>query len=193
MKPKHIYLSLFIILALVQIYFPARTALQQEKLLKAGVEYRFKTAPVDPNDPFRGKYVSLSFEENIMEVPPEEEWVEGDRAFVALEKDEEGFAKITAISKLAPTTNQDYLEVSIQKVQQPEIGWKKLLIRYPFDRYYMEESKAYDAEIAYREAMRDSSKVAYAAVLINEGKAVLDRVMINDQTLEAAAEARQNY
>lgn len=192
MKPKQIYLSLFIILALVQIYFPARIAFQQEKLLEAGAEYKFKAAPFDPSDPFRGKYVRLGFEENSAEVPAEEEWSKGDIAYLTFEVDNEGFARIASITKNIPA-QKEYLSVQVQYVYGPESDWKKLSIRYPFDRYYMEESKAYEAEMAYREALRDSSEVAYAVVMINEGEAVLDRVMISDQTLEAAAEQRLSY
>ena len=55
----------------------------------------------------------------------------------------------------------------------------KLLIEFPFDRFYMEESKAYDAELTYNRTLPDTSQVAYALVNIKNGESVLKDVMIN--------------
>ena len=50
MKPRSIRLSIFVLLALVQLYVPARMILQQEAILRTGRTYQFKTAPIDPSD-----------------------------------------------------------------------------------------------------------------------------------------------
>ncbi len=50
-----------------------------------------------------------------------------------------------------------------------------------FNEFYMNETKAYDAELAHASAQRDSLlKNTYALVYILKGKAVLDKVFIND-------------
>lgn len=58
-------------------------------------------------------------------------------------------------------------------------GTNRLTIDYPFDRFYMEESKARDAEMAYRESQLDTTQTTYALVKIKAGEAVLKEVMIN--------------
>ena len=60
MKTKYIFI-LFVIVALIQLFVPAQVILQQESVLETGNVYRFKTQPVDPNDPFRGKYITLNY------------------------------------------------------------------------------------------------------------------------------------
>ena len=50
----------------------------------------------------------------------------------------------------------------------------------------MDENKAYDAEIAYIESIRDSlpDNDTYAVVYIKDGKAVLTDVMINEVSIK---------
>ena len=58
-------------------------------------------------------------------------------------------------------------------------------IDYPFERYYMEESKAYDAERTYRESLRDTIEHStYALVYVKEGRAVVDDVLIDDISIK---------
>ena len=52
----------FILVALLQLFVPANMIWQEEGTIQEGTEFHFKVAPVDPNDPFRGKYISLAFE-----------------------------------------------------------------------------------------------------------------------------------
>ena len=68
-----------------------------------------------------------------------------------------------------------------------------LAIDYPFDRYYMEESKAYDAELTYRKSQLDTSQIAYALVSIKDGEAVLKDVLINGVSIrEIVIKEREN-
>lgn len=54
MTNKKTLLSVFILVAIVQLYVPAKMILDREDILDTGKEYKFKTEPIDPNDPFRG-------------------------------------------------------------------------------------------------------------------------------------------
>ncbi len=58
-----------------------------------------------------------------------------------------------------------------------------VFIQYPFDRFYMEESKAPQAEITYNESLRDTNQVTYAVVLVKKGEAVVKDVMIDDRSI----------
>ncbi len=53
---------LFCLVALVQVSIPLSMIYRSEKTLENGKVFLFKTAPVDPYDAFRGKYVQLGFE-----------------------------------------------------------------------------------------------------------------------------------
>ena len=99
---KIIIVPAFIIMVLLQLYVPAKMILGKEKVLAEGNEFMFKTAPVDPSDPFRGKYIVLTFEENSAQVANAEDWNSGDPVFVSLTKNDEGFAKILSIYFFLP-------------------------------------------------------------------------------------------
>ncbi|MEM1339670.1 MAG: GDYXXLXY domain-containing protein [Bacteroidota bacterium] len=177
MNRKKIVFTVFLLVALVQLYIPAKMIWEREEVLDSGTAYKFKTAPIDPTDPFRGKYITLSYDENTVEVESEKDWAKGDKIYIHLTVDSNGFAKIKSASKEKPPDRQDHLKVKVNYVSGN--GSNTLTIDYPFDRFYMEESKAYDAELTYRKSQRDTSKVTYALVSIKNGEAVLKDVLID--------------
>ena len=91
---KKIIFPAFILLVLVQLFVPANMIIEQEAILKKGIAYKFKTAPIDPYDPFRGKYVWLSYEDNWVEIDTADGWNYFDKVYVEIENDMDGFAKI---------------------------------------------------------------------------------------------------
>ena len=177
MNSKNKYILIFALVALVQLYVPAKMIWNQESILEDGKEYKFKTAPIDPNDPFRGKYITLTFEENTYKVSGEMEWTRGEEVYVLLTTNASGFAKIDSITKQTPDNSIDFVKAKVWFLSGN--GENKLTIDYPFNRYYMEESKAYDAEVTYRESQIDTSKTTYALVQIKNGDAVLKDVLID--------------
>ncbi len=186
-----ILLPVFVLVAIVQLYVPAKMIFDKEDVIHTGTEYKFKTEPIDPNDPFRGKYITLRYEEDMVEVENESDWRWGEMVYVLLTSDSNGFAKILSVSKETPTGTPDFLIAKVSYV--PDDGSNKLTIEYPFDRYYMEESKAYDAELAYRESQIDTNQIAYALVSIKEGDAVLKDVLINGVSIrEIVKSGREN-
>jgi uncharacterized membrane-anchored protein len=171
------FLFLFGLLALVQLYVPASMILDREAVLATGKEYKFQLAPVDPNDPFRGKYITLHYTHNTFDIPDAQAWKSGELIYVELYRDPAGFARIRQVSKEKPRGPVDYIKTRVTYVAT-EAHNNTLFIDYPFDRYYLEESKALPAEQAYAASLRDSSQVTYALVRIKAGKAVLEEVLI---------------
>ena len=174
---KKILLSVFILVALVQLSVPAKMIFDREDILNNGKEYKFKTKPIDPSNSFTGKYITLSFYEDMIEVENRADWTDGEIIYVSLTTDREGFAKIKSVSKENLVNEQDFLKTKVGYIADNDP--KELTIDYPFDRFYMEESKAYDAESIYRESQHDTSQIAYALVSIKDGEAVLKDVLIN--------------
>ena len=164
-------------MVIIQLYVPVRMISNKEAVLAGGKEFKFRTAPIDPNDPFRGKYITLSFDENSAKVVNADEWKQGDPIFVSLMEDDLGFAKILSVSKKKPMNDEDYVAASIGYIINDTLS--TVTIEYPFNRFYMEESKAKGAEDAYREASRDTTQVTYVLVSIKNGEAVIKDVLIN--------------
>ena len=180
----------FVFVALAQIYVPAKIVLNRVQILGTGKEFKFKTAPIDPADPFRGKYIMLDFKETTIDIQKEEKWTRGETVNVFLTTDENGFAKIKSVSKLEPADKQDFLKAKVRFISY---DGSKLTIDYPFDRFYMEESKAYDAELTYNRSRRDTNSVAYALVNIKNGESVLKDVMIDGISIrEIVKQEEQN-
>jgi len=175
----------FILVALVQLYVPVKMIFDRENVLETGAEFKFKTAPIDPNDPFRGKYITLNYLDNNYRVKDDGSWVDGESVFVTFLNNKDGFAFIGAVSKEKPLNSQDFLKTKMRLIHPDNFDSKvKLLIEYPFDRYYMGEFKANDAELAYNKSLQDTTRITYALVMIKNGDAVLKDVLIDGISIE---------
>jgi uncharacterized membrane-anchored protein len=177
MDRKKVILLLFGVVVMAQLFVPAKMIWDSEDVMRSGTDYKFKTAPLDPSDPFRGKYITLSFSEDVFVVRNDSLWKNGQHIYVVLTTDSVGFMKIKNVSRVPPVENEDFVKATVGYV--PGNGTNKITINYPFDRYYMEESKAYDAELAYRDSQVDSVKNTWALVSVKDGEAVLKDVLID--------------
>jgi uncharacterized membrane-anchored protein len=171
-------LVLFILMCFAQWIIPAKMIYESEHVITDGDEYKFKTAPIDPSDPIRGKYIILNFESNLMTFNDSVDWMSGDEVFVTFTTDSAGFAIPETISRTSPET-ATFLKTTVDYVNSFG-GEYKVYFNLPFTRFYLEESKASQAEQAYWQAQRDSAQVAYALVSVGAGQAVLKNVYIND-------------
>lgn len=179
----------FIALVLIQWYVPASMIWQNESVIAKGALYKFEVAPVDPYDPFRGRYINLSVKNNTIEMDSTTSWKVKDEVFVYLKRDAQEFAVIDFVSKQSGLQG-DYILASVRSVTTAG-ATTELGIDFPFDRYYMEEEKAPIADSLYAHAFEDSLNTVYALVHVYEGKAVLNNVMINDQPLSEMIKERK--
>lgn len=185
-------LFFFILVALAQLYVPAKMIFDREDVLETGTEYKFKTAPIDPSDPFRGKYITLNYVNNSINVKDDGSWVDGETVYVTFFADDNGFADIDNISKEKPSNTQNFLKTKSRLIYPNEMDpYVKLVIDYPFDRFYMGEFKANDAEKAYSRSLQDTTRVTYALVVIKNGDAVLKDVLIDGISIEEIVRTEQ--
>lgn len=169
-------LILFLALAALQIGVPASWIFISEKVLEEGQVYKFKCAPVDPNDPFRGKYITLGFESSTFYSEKAKEWVKGENAYVILKTDDLGFASVKDIMKSPPLPEEPHFLCTVSYVDTVD---NFLMLNLPFERYYLEEGRAPEAERLYQESMRDSTMITYALVSVLAGEARIQDVVIN--------------
>lgn len=192
MENKNLIIGIFMIMCAIQLFAPIKMIIDKEKVLNSGIPYKFRTAPIDPSDPFRGKYIILSFDENKFNVNGDAYWASGENIYVLITNDSLGFAKIAAVSKERPIQGIDYIKATVSYASTYD-SIQELTIAYPFDRFYMEESKAYDAERVYWESSirRDTtSRVAYALVSIKDGESAIKNVFIDDVPIKEIVEKR---
>jgi uncharacterized membrane-anchored protein len=181
MKTIHLFI-IFLIVVVAQLFIPTQMILNQESVLKYGTLYKFKTQPMDPNDPFKGKYINLNYEIDTFKTP-DSLWQRNETIYVYIETDSLGYAKIDQISRTILDDNKnDYFLA--------KAGWYskfdyKLNIKIPFNRFYMEETKAYDAEVVTnRPQNTDSLLTTYALVYVNGGEAVLNDVLVDGMSIK---------
>lgn len=181
MKHKFIIATVFVIMVVAQLFIPAQMILERENVLNTGHSFKFKTAPVDPYDPFRGKYVTLNYSETNFYVD-DSTWNGQGKAYVLIKEDDEGFASISDVVREEPSETQDFIYCDIRYNTWNEPHY--ISVEYPFDRFYMEESKAQEAETFVRQFAIDSNEVTYAMVSIKDGQAVIKDVYIGDKPIK---------
>jgi uncharacterized membrane-anchored protein len=169
-------------LVVVQWYASLSMVFVKEDLLKTGVAFKFRTAPIDPSDPFRGKYVVLNYEIREAETKHSALFQQNKNAYVLLDTDDLGYASVKAISP-EPFLNPNHVQVEVSYVDSNIVHF-----RLPFNRFYMEEGKATAAEQVYGEVQRDSAQLAYAVVYVKDGEALVENVFINEVPIKEAAE-----
>lgn len=175
MKTIHIFI-VFILVAAAQLILPAQMIFNQENILKTGTAFKFKTQPVDPSNPFKGKYIYLNFEANTIKTT-DSTWSRHEPVFVSVVEDSLGFAMVDKVTRTKPS-NGNFINAKVSYYSSYD---KTLRLDYPFNEFYMNETKAYDAEIAHANAQNDSiPNNTYALVFIKEGETVLDNVFIDE-------------
>lgn len=179
MKTLYIF-GLFLFVVLAQLFVPAKMIWDQNTILSHGEVYKLRTQPVDPTDPFRGKYITLRYDINSVQVKGTF-WQRNDDVFVSLQRDSLGYAFIEKVSKETPKSLDGILKAKAVYFNKYN---SELHLDFGCDRFYMEESKAPKAEEAYNLAQGDSMVYnTYALVYIKNGNAVLDNVIINEEPI----------
>jgi len=174
---------------LLQWIVPAKMIWEQERLYETGITYKIRTVPVDPNDPFRGKYITLRYDISnytTSDVSHLEPIQVNKQIYVQLEEEEEGFAKIHSLSKVPPAS-ENYLTATIRSYKKREQA-HHFRLSYPFERFFMEESKAPKAEKLYWKALRNSDRKTYGLVNISNGKAALRDVQVDGVSISDLVE-----
>ncbi len=176
---KYIFIAGFVLMVAAQWYAPLSMIMSAETTIDDGTEYRFKTRPIDPTDPFRGKYITLDYDAETYNSNTGGElgFEQGTEVFAIIEEDPEGFARVNKL-----TTEMPQVDYFI-KVQFNYSYDSTASLSFPFKRFYLEESKASEAEQLYWNSRFDSAMVCYAKVRVLRGDAKLVDVMVNDTSI----------
>ena len=165
---KHWRLILFALVALAQIAAPASLIWKREQTLRQGHVWKFRTAPVDPVDAFRGRYVALEFEAEAQQISPPPNAQYGQTVFVTLRPDAEGFAVIDQVLPGRPE-GDDFIEAQLHGTT----------ISLPFDKYWVTERDAPAAEAAYRAQSSREKRNAFVTVRVFKGDAALEQLYLD--------------
>jgi len=165
---------------------PASMIWSRERILREGEVFKFRTAPVDPYDAFRGRYVALQLEPRQVALPEGLEVRRGQTVHARLGVGSDGCATFGGVS-LTPPDDAAYWTV--------RAGWNSgpgtLHLDLPIDRYYMEEKLAPRAEAAYRDNSRRGAQNSFVTVRLLRGKAVLENLWIGDESIDRYLQQRE--
>jgi uncharacterized membrane-anchored protein len=191
MKQSWWMILLFAAMALAQWWVPFDMITGSKRILEEGTPMKFRCAPVDPNDPFRGKYIILNFDIARFEMDTIPGLKDGQTVYLELKEDSIGFVQIEKVEKNPPNTNKPYLKTSVDYINRyGMLGENKqdssvyeINFNIPFNRLYLEESKAPQAEDIYRTGLSDSTGYTYGLVYLLNGEARIKDVFIRDTSL----------
>lgn len=161
-------LVIFVVLGLAQLAVPASLVWKREKTLRHGSVWKFRTAPVDPVDAFRGRYVALEFDAETHEISPPPNLDYGQTVFVTMRQSPEGFAEIDQVTS-RPPDRDDFIEAQL----------KGKTVSLPFDKYWVTERDAPAAEAAYRAQSRRDKQNAFVTVRVFRGDAALEQLYLD--------------
>ncbi|MGH8442527.1 MAG: GDYXXLXY domain-containing protein [Nevskiaceae bacterium] len=172
----------FALVCLVQVAVPASLIVKHEQTRSQGTLWKFQTAPVDPGDPFRGRYVQLGFAADRVPVPlaDPKDWLRHEqRAYAELATGPDGYARLVRLRGRRPS-GVDYVDVFVlHSPEQPAEAPPSMIVRVPFDRYYLPEARAPQVEREYAEASRKAQANTWAEVRVRDGHAVLVNLVLD--------------
>ncbi len=184
---QHLRYVFFSLLCVLQIAVPATMVVEHQRTIAGGTPWRFQAAPVDPNDPFRGRYVRLGFAAARDAIPMANTgmiYIAPDtRMYAELASGPDGFAHLVRLHEERPASG-DYLDVFVRNMRTPDDRKDKgqpaaAFVRLPFDRYYLPEDRAQAVEREYAEAARGARENTYAEVRVRAGHAALIGLVLN--------------
>lgn len=188
MKSKSILLIAFILVVIAQLLVPIQMIRNQEDILTTGKILKFKTAPIDPYDAFRGKFIYLDFADDKIPVNDDTRKLKYNDDIYVIFRDSSGYALPLSASLSEPNSSSVYIKAKVNYVDSRAIKINKSInhrdklhvyIDYPFNRFYMNEHKAPEAEKAYNSANRNLKGNVYAEVAIKNGVGVVRDVFID--------------
>jgi uncharacterized membrane-anchored protein len=165
-------LIIFGLVAFAQLAVPGSLIWKREHTLRQGAVWKFRTAPVDPVDVFRGRYIALGFEVETQEISPPPNSGYSDKVFVTLKANAEGFAEVDQVFAIKPS-GDDFMEARLSS--------KTIVL--PFNKYWVTERDAPAAETAYRNLSRRGNQNAFVTVRVFRGDAGIEQLYLDNQPL----------
>lgn len=174
---------IFGIAVLAQWAAPLSQIWTHERVLTRGTLIRLKCTAPDPYDPLRGRYLAVRPSQTEAPVPGGMVLNEGTQVYAVLTRGADGFATISSLS-LTPPESGDYVRVKSRYVFN-----EKAVIDWPFDRFYVNEKLAPEADKWFAENLRSAQGITAEVRLLN-GRAVLEDLSLDGKPFHEILKAR---
>ncbi len=180
---KTLSFLIFGLAVLAQWAAPLSQIWTHEKVLTRGTLIKLKCGAPDPYDPLRGRYLAVRPDQRDAAVPAGMKLERGMHVYGTLTPGADGLATISSLSLTPPSTGE-YLRLKSGFVYE-----NKASIEWPFDRFYLNEKLAPEADKWFAENIR-SDKGIIAEVRVLNGRAVLEDLSLDGKPFREILKAR---
>ncbi|MFO1484147.1 MAG: GDYXXLXY domain-containing protein [Verrucomicrobiaceae bacterium] len=180
---KSLPILLFILAALAQWAAPLSQIWTHEQVLAKGTLVRLKCRAPDPYDPLRGRFLAVRPEQTDATVPDGAKIDRGSQVFFTLTPGADGLSTITTASLTPPATGI-WLRARAGYVYND-----KVTIAWPFERFYINEKLAPEADKWFAENIRSDQGII-AEVRVLNGRAVLADLSLNGRSFREILKER---
>lgn len=176
---QRIRLVVFLIASLVILTVVSGKMLLAERAVRLGEEFRFPVQGYDPHDPFRGRYLALSMENRARVRKGEPAPGAGEIVCVSIVRRSDGSAGFGEISRNPPGDGSAWLSVNCShRVWDSEVTREWSFVP-PFERFYLNEKLAPEAERRLNRALADSDSRVELVLKVYRGFACIVDLTIN--------------
>lgn len=166
---------------------------QRARILRGGAEIRLRSVPVDPRDLFRGDYVVLSYPISTVETDAagKTEFERGERVYVSLGRDEQGFAKASGVSRDWPKAGDGVVVIAGRVTATSACATNadgnvdcsgrrnRLRIAYGLESYFVPQGEGKAIETT------DKARIEVVAAVSPSGEAAIKRLLIDGKPVYA--------
>ena len=146
--------------------------------------HRFKVTLYDPYDPMRGRFLRLQALPRTYRTKQEfSGW--NKPAWIKLGRDKEGFATIERFSR-EPIAEAGCLKVKFHREWSPKKEKNKdysYTVLYPFDRYFINEELAADAEAALVNTTKSKRQAEIRVRIYRDGSFMIEELLLDGKPL----------
>jgi len=180
---KTLPLIIFGLAVLAQWAVPFSQIWTHEQVLAKGMLIKVKCQAPDPYDPLRGRYLAVRPLQQEAPVPAGMKLQVGMQVYAQFTTGADGLSTISDLSLTRPASG-DYIRL--------KAGWvynEKMSFEWPFDRFYVNEKLAPEADKWFAENIRSAQGIT-AEVRILNGRAVLEDLSLDGKPFREILKAR---
>ncbi len=174
---------IFGLTALAQWAAPLAQISSHEQVLTQGTLIKLKCTAPDPYDPLRGRFLAVRPEQREAPAPKDMLVPSGATVYGLLSTGPDGLATVASLS-LTPPASGDYI-----RLKSTYTYGDKTQLQWPFDRFYINEKLAPEADQWFAENIR-SAKGITAEVRVLNGRAVLADLSLDGKPFREILKAR---
>ena len=166
---------------------------QRARILRGGAEIRLRSVPVDPRDLFRGDYVILAYPISTVEADAagQPAFERGERVYVSLGRDEQGFARATGVTRDWPKAGDGTVVIAGRVTSTSACATNadgdfdcsgrrnRLRIAYGLESYFVPQGEGKAIETT------DKARIEVVAAVSSSGEAAIKRLLIDGKPLYA--------